>query len=212
MAGEYAGQMAAGRGDFEQQRKEARADLEQNLLDAWGEYAQGFGLTGGNIARIQRGAAKDKALALGGIDSAEKLWLANTARAEQARRDQSKRNLWQTIGTLGGAGIAAALAIPTGGLSMAALPAMLSAASAGGGAGGALGGLLGGIVTDQVEGELPATFMSALGAAGSIYNQTEIEKLRAQINGPAMPAISPGFGAYEQVTQLNESAYNGRRK
>jgi len=197
----YQNQLAAGRGEFAQQKKQATADLEQQLLDAWGAYAEGGALSGSNISAIQRGAAKDKALALGGIDSAEKMWLANTQRAEQARRDQSKRNLWQTIGTLGGAGIAA---IATGG---AGLPAIL----AGGGAGGALGGLFGGAATGQVEGELPATFMSALGAAGSIYNQTELEKLRALIN-EVKPTVSPGYSAYEDVTKLNESAYGGRQR
>ena len=49
------------------------------------------------------------------------------------------------LGTIGGAGLATALAAPTGGLSLAALPAMLPAIGTGaalGGAAGSIGGQL----------------------------------------------------------------------
>lgn len=64
-------------------------------------------------------------------------------KAEKAAKKASKGALGGSIGTFAGMAIGAALAIPTGGLSLAAMPAIAGGAALGGSLGGAAGSTIG---------------------------------------------------------------------
>lgn len=68
---------------------------------------------------------------------------AETYQTQTWHKDRSS-GMFGAVGTLFGMAAGAALAIPTGGMSMAAMPAMMAGASVGGGLGGIMGGIAGG--------------------------------------------------------------------
>jgi hypothetical protein len=179
----YDEQLGASKDWFAQQRKDATRDVDSQIYDAWGDLSAGRGMTGSNIARVRSGEASARASALGGIDAQERMWLSNVRRMEEERKNTSTKNLLTTIGTGVGALALGALAIPTGGLSLAALPGVLSVASAGAGLGGFLGGIAGGAATGEWGGEGPATLVAGMSAAQSSLYQQKLAKLQEDIAG-----------------------------
>ena len=193
MPSAFDAQLRAGRGQFEQQRKEGARTLEQTLLETWGTAAENWGLTTGGIARITEAGQRGYASGMGGVDSAERMWMANSRRAEEARKSAERGNLGRTIGT--GAGMLAGLllALPTGGTSLAVTLAAMSA-------GGGLGAFAGGLAAGGDTSDLPATMVASLNAAGSAYHIGELLKLQKSL-------AETGYLDSQQPSRLGYSDY-----
>ncbi len=174
----YDEQSSAARNLFRTRERDVAEEIDESVLNMYGGLAEGGGLSGSNIARLRRGEAKARESGIGAIRAEERMFFANIARQEQARKAQSTRNLWTTIGTVGGMGLAAILAPVTGGGSFAAFPALASIL---GGVGGGIGGLAGGAATGEYEGGLASLMMEGAGAAESYQFRQQLAKVRGEL-------------------------------
>lgn len=158
----YEEQLAAMEGVFGAQRAEAKADIAQEDIDAWGSLAEGYGISGSNITRLKKLIAGEYATRLGGISSNERMFFANIRRAEEERKRAGTRNLATTIGTA--AGIVPSIFAPE------LAPIFM-------GAGGSLGSLIGGFIAGEQDPNTAAGMVGAADAYGSYQFRREIKAL-----------------------------------
>jgi len=180
---------------FGSKRDVAMSEITAEDLDAWGNLAEGYGLSGANVTRIKKLVAGEYATRIGGINAEERMFFANVRRAEAERKAQQKRNTWTTLGTIGGMGLAAVLTLPTGGLSAGLFPALASTLGQFGGAAGSLAA--GG---DEYT---AAGMVGAADAYGSYQFRQEIKKLTDEVHG--LYEAADGYGQPDTATEFNWS-------
>jgi len=187
----YDDQIAAAEDVFGAKREQAKSELTQQDIDAWGRLAEGFGMSGSNIKRLQSLITSEATTRLGGINAEERMFFANIRRMDEERRKASTRNTWTTIGSIAG-GVGAAAAAPfTAGASLALIPTFMQL-------GGALGSFGSGLAVGEQDPNTAAGFMGAANAYGSYRFQNEIQSLTDEV--ARLRGMAEGWGQSDPGT------------
>lgn len=177
----YDEQLSAMEDVYGAKRRVAKEDITQEDIDAWGRLAEGYGMSGGNIVRVQRLFAREYATRIGGVNAEERMFFANVRRAEEERKKQVARNWAVGIGTGLGVG------------------AQLFGLPGGAGLGGMLGGLVGGFMTGEMEPGVGALGVETMDSIDSGKFRQSLNDLLAAIRNQrsALEPLGPNTG-YEQ--------------
>ena len=158
-------------------REKTSRENKDWFVDAVNALGTGRQMTDAQLRRLFADVAERETYAEGQIAAQLGLIESQIQREEDARKAQSTRNLWKGILTAGGAITAAALAIPSGGLSLAALPAILPAATAGASLGHGLGGVVGGAVTGEFEPTIAGDILGGIQSLSSYSLMQQLSKI-----------------------------------
>ena len=188
----YDDQIAAAEDVFGAKREQAKSELTQQDIDAWGRLAEGFGMSGSNIKRLQSLITSEATTRLGGINAEERMFFANIRRMDEERRKASGRNLATTLGTVAGGTIGLLTGTGPAGIGLGAS------------LGGSLGSLLGGFAVGEQDPNTAAGFMGAADAYGSYRFQNEIQSLTDEV--ARLRGMAEGWGQSFNPGTLRETA------